>query len=147
MIVLIIISGPALGVRRARAYVHLLSLHSRADAKRVLNIAVFEWRLDDWMVTHPVKGLAKEWLSMNLPAMQAALQAVATSIRSFKSHNPGVTVMLMTDLFAKPSSDIHKRVADLVQRKLLVRACLLRPFSRFDDVDSIFVFDMFGISC
>ena len=130
MIVLTVIAGDA--------YADILALHLRVDSKRVLNIAVFEWRLDDWIVAHPFKGIAKEWLSSNLPAVQVALQAVATSILGFKSLHPDIPVMLMTDLFAKPSSDIHKRVAEFAQRQLLVsvlapppRATMLIRFLSF----------------
>ena len=63
----------------------------------MLNIAVFEWRLDDWLVMQPLRGSAKEWFATQSRAVRAGLQAVAASIRNFKSLNPNVPVLLVTN--------------------------------------------------
>ena len=88
----------------------------------MLNIAVFEWRLDDWIVLNPLRGSAKEWLTAQVQSLQAALHAVVESIGEFKSRHADVPVMLMTDLFSEPSSEIKTQVAEWAETSLLVSA-------------------------
>ena len=91
-----------------------------AGWQSVLDIAVFEWRLDDWLTVYPLQGAAKDWLSTHSAALQAGIRAVAASIRQFKSSHPGVAVMLVTDLFVAPVSELKARVAGWAQQDLLV---------------------------
>ena len=101
---------------------HDALIPSHSPGWKELNIAVFEWRLDDWIVLNPLRGSAKEWLTAQSQSLQTGLRAVAKSIREFKSRNADVPVMLMTDLFAEPSSEIKTKVAGWAQASLLVSA-------------------------
>lgn len=102
---------------------HDALIPSHSPGWKELNIAVFEWRLDDWIILNPLRGSAKEWLKVQSQSLQTGLRAVANSIRKFKSRHAGVPVMLMTDLFSEPSSEIKTQVAKWAEGSLLVSAC------------------------